>query len=110
MATPHLMERAIAMQSSVRDYWSVWKQFTLHNVMQEDILPPAILQSWRRCAARGLDPYGPPSTRQPEAPDQPPSISQALLSLVRPAMEDLYQFAEGSECAVVFADNEACIS
>jgi len=24
-------------------------------------------------------------------------------------MEDVYQFAEGSECAVVFADNEACI-
>jgi sigma-54 dependent transcriptional regulator, acetoin dehydrogenase operon transcriptional activator AcoR len=97
------------MQSSVRDYWSIWKQFTLHNALQEDALPPAILQSWRRCAARDLDPYGSQSTRQPEAHGQFPPISQALLSLVRPAMEDLYQFAEGSECAVIFADNEARI-
>ena len=97
------------MQSSVRDYWSVWKQFTLHNVMQEDALPPAVLLSWRRCAARGLDPYGSKGAQQPKEPGRSTTISQTLLSLVRPAMEDVYQFAEGSECAVVFADNEACI-
>src|SRR5207244_443751 len=31
------------------------------------------------------------------------------LSLVRPAMEDLHQFIEGSECVVVFADTEVRI-
>ena len=91
------------MQRIARDYWSVWKQFVLHGVMQEDVLPPAVLQSWRRCAALGLDPYGESSPA-----DHPhltsPTVSHTLLSLVRPAIEDLHQFVEGSACVVVFAD------
>ena len=94
------------MQSIVRDYWSVWKQFVLHGVTQEDILPPALMQSWRRCAALGLDPYG---EIGPENNIASPTAPQKLLSLVRPAMEDLHQFAEGSECVVVFADAGARI-
>ncbi len=94
------------MQSIVRDYWSVWKQFVLHGVTQEDILPPSLMQSWRRCAALGLDPY---SEIGPENNIASPTIPQKLLSLVRPAMEDLHQFAEGSECVVVFADAGARI-
>src|SRR5258708_26470961 len=101
-------ERTETMQSIVRDYWSVWKQFVLHGVTQEDVLPPALMQSWRRSAARGLDPYG------ETGPENNPhstsiTVSQRLLSLVRPAMEDLHQFAEGSECLVGFADAEARI-
>src|SRR5258708_35934227 len=101
-------ERTETMQSIVRDYWSVWKQFVLHGVTQEDILPPALMQSWRRCVAQGLDPYG---ETGPESNPHSTSItvSQRLLSLVRPAMEDLHQFAEGSEWVVVFADAEARI-
>src|SRR5947208_2547095 len=91
------------MQRIARDYWSVWKQFVLHGVMQEDVLPPAVLQSWRRCATLGLDPYGESSPA-----DHPhltsPAVSHTLLSLVRPAIEDLHQFVEGSACVVVFAD------
>ena len=98
------------MQSTVHDYWSVWKQFVLHGVMQEDVLPPALMQSWRRCASLGLDPYGELGTNaiQDSAP-APVVVSQSLLSLVRPAMEDLHQFAEGSECVIVFADAEVRI-
>ncbi len=94
------------MQSTLRDYWSIWKQFVLHGVTQEDILPPALMQSWRRCVALGLDPYG---EIVPEEKTHPPftSVSHKLFSLLRPAMEDLYQFIEGSECVVVFADAEA---
>ncbi len=104
------------MQSTVPDYWSFWKQFVLQGVTQEDLLPPAIMQSWRRCAALGLDPYmelpainwG--TTDQEHTPHlTSPIVSHQLLSLVRPAMEDLHQFAEGSECVVVFADAEARI-
>ncbi len=96
------------MQSIARDYWSIWKQFVLHGVTQEDILPPALMQSWRRCVELGLDPYG---EIVPEENTHPTttSVSHKLLSLMRPAMEDLYQFIEGSECVVVFADAEARI-
>ena len=104
------------MQSTVPDYWSFWKQFVLQGVMQEDFLPPAIMQSWRRCAALGLDPYkevpaiNRGTTGQEHTPHlTSPTVSHQLLSLVRPAMEDLHQFAEGSECVVVFADAEARI-
>src|SRR6266571_3613518 len=101
------------MQSSVRDYWSIWKQFVLHGVMPEDALHPSLMRSWRRCVALGLDPYGEAkatdnSVLVPIATSTP-VVSHGLLSLVRPAMEDLHQFAEGSECVVIFADAEVRI-
>ncbi len=92
------------MQGIIHDYWSVWKQFVLHGVMQEDMLPPSLVQSWRRCAALGLDPYGDVEMNENPGLLHPTVASQHLLSLVRPAMEDLHQFAEGSQCVVVFAD------
>ena len=102
-------ERTTSMQSATRDYWSIWKQFVLQGVMQEDLLPPSLVQSWRRCAAFGLDPYSSLEANGGPVPLYPASTSQSLLSLVRPAMEDLHQFVEGSECVVVFADAEARI-
>src|SRR6266568_1961966 len=95
------------MQDVAHDYWSVWKQFVLQGVMQEDVLPPSLMQSWRRCAALGLDPYG--ELPGYDDPRLTTTIPQDLLSLLRPAMEDLHQFAEGSECVVVFADAQARI-
>ena len=97
------------MQSIAHDYWSIWKQFVLHGVMQEDVLHPTLLQSWKRCAQLGLDPYSETKTDNAAEPDLTSSVSQTLLSLVRPAIEDLHQFAEGSECVVVFANEELLI-
>jgi sigma-54 dependent transcriptional regulator, acetoin dehydrogenase operon transcriptional activator AcoR len=103
------------MQSIAHDYWSIWKQFVLHGVTQEDVISPVLMQSWRRCATHGLDPYSsaksepdypaPSSIRTNPSPTAS-QISLTILSLVRPAMEDLYQFAEGSACVIVFADAE----
>jgi len=97
------------MQNTVPNYWSIWKQFVLQGVMQEDVLPPPLMQSWRRCAALGLDPYGDVETIENPRPQHSSTTSSSLLSFVRPAMEDLHQFAEGSECVVVFADAELSI-
>ena len=94
------------MQGMTHDYWAAWKQFVLHGVMQEDVLPPALMQSWRRCAALGLGPY---SDRGLDDDSRVESagvsngsgspmisgVSHELLSLVRPALEDLHQFIEG---------------
>ncbi|HVB73349.1 MAG TPA: sigma 54-interacting transcriptional regulator [Ktedonobacteraceae bacterium] len=96
------------MQIGARDYWSVWKQFVLHGVMQDEALPPALIQSWKRCAALGLDPYGDANTEETAQPASS-SVSCQLLTLVRPVMEDLHQFIEGSACVVVFTDDEARI-
>ena len=96
------------MQIRGRDYWTVWKQFVLHGVMQEESIPPALLLSWKRCAALGLDPYGETSADE-IAPSVAPDMVRQLLPLVRPVMEDLHQFIEGSACVVVFADDDARI-
>jgi transcriptional regulator of acetoin/glycerol metabolism len=96
------------MQHIAPDYWSAWKQFVLHGVMQEDVLPPAVMQSWLRCAALNIDPYGENGPAN-HAPLISPTVPPSLLSLVRPAMEDLHQFIERSACVVVFADAQARI-
>ncbi len=90
------------------DYWSVWKQFVLHGVMQDGALPPALVQSWKRCAVLGLDPYGDTVIDDMKEPVAP-SASRQLLTLVRPVMEDIHQFIEGSACVVVFTDDGARI-
>lgn len=105
------------MQQGMRDYWNTWKQFVLHGSMQDDVLPVSLAQSWRRCAALGLDPYCSPQDWQERNDTKSDADTlaimtvqnAALLTLVRPAMEDLHQFAEGSECVVVFADAEVRI-
>src|SRR5712692_5298717 len=113
MKSQRLNRGTETMQSSVRDYWSIWKQFVLRGVMPEDVLPPSLMRSWRRCAALGLDPYGDAKTTDNSVlvpiATSTPVVSHGLLSLVRPAMEDLHQFAEGSECVVIFADAEVRI-
>ena len=118
------------MQQATRDYRAIWNQFVLQGIMQEDALPVSLMQSWRRCEALGLDPYCSlaVSYRQQEVkssdglnkqlPVTPPVLpalsapdarNATLLPLVRPAMEDLHQFAEGSDCVVVFADANVSI-
>jgi sigma-54 dependent transcriptional regulator, acetoin dehydrogenase operon transcriptional activator AcoR len=96
------------VQIRMRDYWSVWKQFVLHGVMQDGALPPALIQSWKRCAALGLDPYGDTAREEMTEPVSS-SISRQLLTLVRPVMEDMHQFIEGTACIVVFTDDGARI-
>src|SRR5437763_5837214 len=76
--------------------------------MLEDVLPPALMQSWRHCSAIGLDPYS-ESVPANDTHLTSLTVSHKLLSLVRPAMEDLHQFIEGSACVVVFADAEVRI-
>src|SRR5579859_5548959 len=88
----------------MRDYWSIWKQFVLQGVMLDETLPPALVKSWKRCAALGLDPYSEVAPSEVSI-SYSSSISPHMLTLVRPVMEDIHQFIEGSACLVVFADD-----
>src|SRR5260221_5612630 len=70
-------------------------------------IPPAIALSHQRCVHQGL----PATLERPLAPSAalPPldaTWAARHRSLVRPAMEDLYEFIEGSGCVVAFADAE----
>jgi transcriptional regulator of acetoin/glycerol metabolism len=100
------------MAAQAYHYQHIWQQFVRKgSISQDDVLPPALLQSWRRCSLRRLDPHTTqekPSDVFVETMDTvryPPTLMES----VRPAMEDLHQFAEGSACVVVFADSNAVI-
>jgi transcriptional activator for dhaKLM operon len=82
---------------------AAWQAFLTTGACDDSAVSPAVLRSWQRCAAAGLDPR---ATDAPDAPDDPPPpvAREALIALARPAMEDLYQFVEGSGFAVLLAD------
>lgn len=90
------------------EYWPAWRKFALHGTLEEERLPPSLVQAWRRCAGRGLNPYANRANGQVQR--KKARIPQDLLRLARPAIEDLYQFAEQAECVVVFADADARIA
>lgn len=97
------------MQSrSADEYWPAWQQFVLHGTLGEERLPLALLQAWWRCARLGPNPYAGRTAIQ--TPGTTVNLPQELLQLVRPAIEDLYQFAEGARCVVVFADADLRIA
>ncbi len=96
------MSSAVPLSSLQR----AWEHFVGEGLLKGDELPPAIAFSWQRCRRRGLDPR-----RPAHVPAHPtlPSSAQEQLTLVRPAMEDLHQFVEGSGCVVAFANAEGVL-
>ena len=84
-----------------------WEQFIEEGLLKGDELPPAIALSWQRCRRRGLDPHR--HVAMPPARQSLPASAHEQLTLVRPAMEDLHQFVEGSGCVVAFANAEGIV-
>ncbi len=84
-----------------------WEQFVEEGLIKGDELPPAIALSWQRCRQRGLDPRRPVTGAQTR--QALPASAREQLTLVRPAMEDLHQFVEGSGCVVAFANAEGLL-
>lgn len=70
---------------------------------------PAITQSWERCRGR-LDPRARPYlTRSKEKALETTLRTHAdLLAVAIPHLEDIHQFIEGSDCAILLADGTAC--
>ncbi len=69
---------------------------------------PAVRQSWRRCALRAGPTPRPKTLKEPALR----SILRAqadLIALATPFVEDIYQFMEGSGCAILLADGTACV-
>lgn len=71
---------------------------------------PVIIRSWQRCAPRS-DPRQLPRlvTLQEAALRTTFKTHADLITLARPFLEDVYQFLEGSYCAIVFTDGAGCI-
>ena len=92
---------------------SIWRQFMeAGRLLPEDeaFLDPAVLQSWRRCLPR-LDHRARPHPKSLKAGSLESVLNAQdnLIAVAAPVMEDIHQFIEGSNCAILLADGSACI-
>jgi transcriptional activator for dhaKLM operon len=71
---------------------------------------PAVVQSWERCRGR-LDPKSRPSPTSAKAGALRSTLKTHadLMTVAIPYVEDIHQFIEGSDCAILLADSTACI-
>ncbi|HUM69871.1 MAG TPA: PAS domain-containing protein, partial [Chloroflexota bacterium] len=71
---------------------------------------PHVVRSWQRCAPRSDPRQSPRAVTLQEAALQTTLKTHADLRMqARPFLEDIYQFFEGSYCAIVFTDGAGCI-
>lgn len=91
-----------AIKEQLYDAWYAF--ITRHIVMPQ--VRPIIAASWRRCWAR-VDPYT--SLKPPRLSDQHLFSMQVnyfeLMAIARPVMEDIYQYIENSNSAVLFTNS-----
>ena len=91
----------------------IWRGFTeTGRISAEDVslMDPAVVRSWRRCVYR----FNPSADARPT-----PISSSALTSILRgqqelitvatPFIEDIYQYTERSDYAIVLTDGAGCI-
>lgn len=93
--------------------FQLWQRFMSHGqceAVREDLPDPAVIQSWRRCVSR-LDPRAAPRPNrlQPAALKAVLNSQQDFVTVATPFLEDIHQFVEGSDCAILLADGTACV-
>lgn len=98
---------------SEKTLYQLWQAFMSKgrcDPIREDVPDPAVVQSWRRCVSR-LDPRGAPHPNrlQPPALTAVLNSQQELVTVATPFLEDIHQFIEGSDCAIMLADGTACV-
>jgi transcriptional regulator of acetoin/glycerol metabolism len=106
-----MQPQAYPIQSELLE--QAWQSFMETGQLQADIqstLDPIIHHSWQRCAPR-LDPRARPrlAVLEGEALERILNRYAYLLTIARPVMEDIHQFAERSGVAVLLANGAACI-
>jgi transcriptional regulator of acetoin/glycerol metabolism len=91
----------------------IWDEFMRNGQVswpQKAIADPTVLASWRRCIYR-LDPRAMPRPNR-AGEGSLATILKArsdLIELATPFMEDIHQFMEGSDCAILLADGTGCV-
>ncbi|HML35268.1 sigma-54-dependent Fis family transcriptional regulator [Sporomusa sphaeroides] len=94
--------------------YQAWINYVIKGVPTKDyiqIARPIILNSWRRCREKGLDPIGIPISAR--ISNQELAIKrknhQNLINVAQPFLRKLYEVVKGSGFVVVLLDQEACI-
>lgn len=88
-----------------------WERFVTMAVLDDDLVPEPIYESWKRCKAAKIDPYE--SGRIPIMSEHEiealRSKNRPLITLARPFMENLYNFVSGSGFLVILSDKSGYI-
>ncbi len=89
----------------LRDVWQQFIDDGRLDAQQLQSIDPAIFQSWRRCLPR-LNPRATPRLQlmRKHALSSLLKAQADLLAIGTPVIEDIYQFIEGSNCAILLAD------
>lgn len=96
--------------ASLARLWQTFMETGACTPLTPSLPDPAVVQSWRRCALR-LSPHAAPRlTRlKTQALTAVLKAQEDLATLAMPFLEDMYQFIEGSDCALLLADGSACL-
>jgi transcriptional activator for dhaKLM operon len=90
-----------------------WQTFVQHGRLNGDEnlqIDPAVLRSWQRCVGRFN-----PHTRPRMAPISTTALAsiirsqQELITISTPFIEDIHQYTEGSDYAILLADGAGCL-
>ena len=90
-----------------------WRSFTATgrlDAIEAARMDPAVVRSWRRCVNRFN-----PLVRPRVAPINPGALSSIiraqldLITIATPFIEDIHQFTEGSNYAILLADGAGCV-
>lgn len=94
--------------------YQAWINYVVKGIPTRDyiqIARPIILDSWRRCREKGLDPMGiAVSSRVSDQELAKRRLKhQNLINVAQPFLRKLYEVVKGSGFVVVLLDKEACI-
>jgi len=95
---------------AIREAWLSFTETGRLNAIEAARMDPAIVRSWRRCVNRFN-----PLTRPRVAPINAGALSSImraqldLITVATPFIEDIHQFTEGSNYAILLADGAGCI-
>ncbi len=83
----------------------LWRAFVAGEPVDLNQLDPLVARSWLRCRALGLDPFGDlPRCAAVDELEEHRSRCEALGSIARPFMEDIFQFAGESDIVIYLTD------
>lgn len=88
-----------------------WKKFIRGDLVDSNIVPPEVLDSWLRCRQMGIDPLTPAEVKILEEKELQDLLRQNadFISVSLPFMENLYRFLAGSGFLVCLLDYQGYV-
>jgi len=105
------LEEYRQLRTRVAELKGAWETFQRTGEVPEGVVKPEVLASWRRCRARGLDPYGNPNVIFLSSADleRRREANRLLIEVAAPFLETLAQSVRGSGFRIDLLDKDLYI-